>query len=303
MKKQIKNKVRKSIKERNEHYPMENVMVSVIMSSCNPKDTRNLIRAVRSVIGQSYRNWELILIDDGSQKKYAEIIRKVSSLDQRIHYIRNESNKGLAFSLNRGIRLAKGKYIARMDDDDYSRKDRLQKQVEFLNNYPQYQWVGSNALLKDKNEIWGCRKMPVIPGKKHFLRYSPYIHPSVMFRKRPVFAKEGYSISKAFTQCEDYELFLRLYEQGYRGYNLQEPLIIYHEDKHSYEKRKYGRRIREAKLRQHHFKKLKINPFYRSLFVIKPLLVGCIPGTIQHRIRKNEVRKTKNEPKQKKKKI
>lgn len=282
---------------------MEEIMVSVIMSSYNPKDTQNLFRAVRSVIRQSYRNWELILIDDGSQKKYAEKIKKASALDKRIHYIRNENNKGLAFSLNKGIRLAKGKYIARMDDDDYSRKDRLERQVEFLNNYPQYQWVGSSALLKERDRIWGCRKMPVIPGKKDFLRCSPYIHPSVMFRKFPVFAKEGYSISKAFAQCEDYELFLRLYEHGYRGYNLQEPLLIYQEDEHSYKKRKYDRRIRETKLRHHSFKKLKVNPAYRSLFVIKPLLVGCIPGAFQHCIRKNEVRKKKYDSRTKKKKV
>lgn len=299
----MKCKMRKNLKERIEHYPMEKIMVSVIMSSYNPKDTQKLFRAVRSVIRQSYRNWELILIDDGSHKKYAEKIRKASALDKRIHYIRNENNKGLAFSLNKGIRLAKGKYIARMDDDDYSRKDRLEKQVEFLNNYPQYQWVGSNALLKDQNGIWGCRKMPVIPGKKDFFKCSPYIHPSVMFRKFPVFAKEGYCISKAFAQCEDYELFLRLYDQGYRGYNLQEPLLIYQEDEHSYEKRKYDRRIRETKLRYNSFKKLKVNPFYRSFFVIKPLLVGCIPGAFQHRMWKNEVRKKKYDSRAKKKKI
>lgn len=299
----MKNKIRKTLKERSEYSFMENVVVSVIMSSYNPQNTQNLFRAVRSVISQSYRDWELILIDDGSQKKYAEKIRKASTFDPRIHYIRNESNKGLAFSLNRGIHMAKGKYIARMDDDDVSRKDRLQKQVEFLNNYPQYQWVGSNALLKNENQIWGCRKMPVIPDKKDFLKCSPYIHPSVMFRKFPVFSREGYCISKAFAQCEDYELFLRLYHQGYRGYNLQEPLLVYQEEAASYKKRKYNRRIREAKLRHYCFKELNINPVIRSLFVIKPLLAGCIPGTLQHRIRKNEVRKKKHASGRAKKKI
>lgn len=266
----------------------------MIMSSYNPKDTQMLFQSVRSIIRQTFQEWELLLIDDGSQRSYAKNIREAAALDKRIRYIRNKTNKGLAFSLNRGILLAKGSYIARMDDDDYSRKDRLEKQVEFLEQYPQYQWVGSSALLMEQKHIWGIRIMPVIPVKKDFFRCSPFVHPSVMFRKDWIFSKEMYSADRKFRQCEDYELFLRLYAKGYRGYNLLEPLLIYQENTDSYKKRTYDRRVREVKLRHQMFQTLKCNSVYRTLFVIKPLIVGCIPGKLQHWIHRKEVIRKKH---------
>lgn len=260
--------------------------ISVIMGVYNPENSLHLFYAVKSIQEQSFKDWELILYDDGSKEEYARFIREAAALDERIVYFRCRENHGLAFALNACICLSHGKYIARMDDDDLSRKDRLEKQYDFLEAYPQYHWVGSSARLMDGRQFWGKRKMPLIPGKKDFLHYSPYIHPSVMFRRNVLISCGGYSTLKKNRQCEDYELFIRLYEKGFRGYNLQEPLLAYREDKYSYERRTYSRRIREMRLRMEGFKKLDILDLEGFFYSLKPLGAGLVPGPVQHFIRR-----------------
>ena len=150
------------------------------MGVYNP-DERQLKEAVRSICAQTVKDWEMILYDDGSDREHAEIIRRVSHVDKRIRWIRNNQNHGLAYALNEGLRLAEGMYIARMDDDDIALPDRFEKQCRFLEEHPEFQWTGTNAELFDDAGVWGKEKMPGIPKKEDFLKYSPYIHPSVMF--------------------------------------------------------------------------------------------------------------------------
>ena len=100
-----------------------------------------------------------------------------------------------------------------------------------------------------------CRKLP---EASDFLSYSPYIHPSVMFRAEVLRKIKGYPISEETRRCEDYELFMRLHKAGYRGYNLQEPLIRYREDEHTYRKRTIQSRMQEVKIRYRGFRQLGI---------------------------------------------
>ena len=260
--------------------------ISVIMSVYNPENSISLFQAVKSIQEQTFQEWELILYDDGSREEYARFIREAAALDERILYFRCKENHGLAFALNACICLSHGTYIARMDGDDLSRKDRLENQYEFLECYPQYQWVGSNARLMDGRRFWGIQKMPPIPDKRDFLFCSPYIHPSVMFRKSVLTACGGYSTLPENRQCEDYELFMRLYEKGFRGYNLQEPLLAYREEERSYERRTFARRLREMRLRMQYFKRLELLDLTGFCYGLKPLAAGMVPGSVQHFIRK-----------------
>lgn len=260
--------------------------ISVIMSVFNPIEKSYLFQAVHSIIQQTFQDWELILYDDGSEKNCAKMIQEIGKLDHRIFCVRNSQNLGLSHALNECIRLASGNYIARMDADDWSRIDRLQKQYVFLKSSPQYQWVGSNAELMDQSGVWGVQKMPEIPKKTDFLWNSPYIHPSVTFRRDTLIQNMGYSTSPVNLQCEDYELFIRLHKNGCQGYNIQEPLLQYREDKESVKKRTYQRRIREMKVRYHGFHDLGILNCSTFLYVLKPLAVGAIPKSLYRQIRK-----------------
>lgn len=271
-----------------------NVKISVVMGVFNPQDSGRFFRAVDSVIQQSFSEWELILYDDGSAAESAKTIQKAAERDRRILLLRGEKNRGLAFALNECIRHAAGGYIARMDDDDFSKPDRFRKQYDFLQAYPQYQWVGSDIELVDQNGVWGYQKMPEAPSKRDYLFNSPYVHPSVLFRREALERVGCYSGHKAVLQCEDYDLFLRLQKEGMRGYNLPEPLLQYWEDYESYKKRTYRRRIREMKLRYRGFRELGILNRGTFPYVVKPLLVGAIPAPVHHYI-KRKIRRPKKE--------
>ena len=261
------------------------VEISIIMGVFNPEKAR-LFRAVDSIIHQTFHNWELLLYDDGSEKMSAQYIRAAAARDERVVYIRSCQNHGLAYALNACLRRAAGRYIARMDDDDIAICHRLEKQYAFLNAYPQFQWVGSNAELFDAGGVWGYQKMPEIPTKNDFLFNSPYIHPSVMFRREVRIKNGGYSVARRDRHGEDYELFMRLHRNGNRGCNLQEPLLQYFEDYTSHKRRTYRRRIQEMGLRYRGFKELGILSKETFHYVLKPLLIGVVPAPVHHYIRR-----------------
>ena len=109
--------------------------ISVIMSTFNPKELE-LSRSVQSIIDQSYTSWELLIYDDGSDSEGREIIEQMTKFDKRIRYLRGDSNRGIAVGLNECIKVSKGEYIARMDDDDVClprrfAKDRVWKRSSF----------------------------------------------------------------------------------------------------------------------------------------------------------------------------
>lgn len=253
--------------------------VSVIMGVYNQWSESILGEAVNSILNQTLEDFEFIIYDDGSDSKAAGYIRSLEALDDRIVLIGAEENHGLAFSLNACIGRAKGKYIARMDADDISLPQRLQVQVDFLENHPEYMWCGTNAEVFDENGIWGKRCMPEIPKKEDYLRFSPYIHPTVMYRASVFEENEGYyKVSKETLRCEDYEIFMRLRQVGYQGYNIQQDLFRYREDKDSYKRRKFKFRVNEAKIRYRNFKNMHILWPVGWLYVLRPIIAGFLPN-------------------------
>lgn len=257
-------------------------LISVIMCVYNPEDKAQLMSAVRSIIQQKYSHWELLLYNDGSDSEYLAQIQRAVSLDERIRYIEGKENHGLAYGLNVCLAQASGKYVARMDGDDISAPLRFRKMCEFLETHPEYQWVGCNTALINENGRWGDRKMPRIPKAEDFLKYSPYVHPAVIFRKEVLAVCHGYKISR---RGEDYELFMRLHSKGYQGYNLQEELFFYREDQNTYHHRKYQYQIEEVGIRFRGFRSLKILKLSTFFYVIKPLLTGLLPYSILNRLK------------------
>lgn len=253
---------------------MRNPVVSVIMGSYNPTNREGLESAVKSIIEQSFTDWEFIICDDGSAEPYASYLSELSQLDDRIICIRNEENHGLAYSLNRCLDIAKGEFIARMDDDDISLPERFEKELDFLLKNPEYAWVGSEAALFDNNGRWGIGSRPEVPEERDYLRYSPFIHPSVMFRKKPLLKVHGYSEEKKALRCEDYELFMKLAAKGYKGYNLQEILFKYQENSHAYGKKKFCFYYYESLVRAEGFKRMDVAFIKRIPYIFKPYVVA-----------------------------
>jgi glycosyltransferase involved in cell wall biosynthesis len=199
--------------------------VSIILPTFNGEKT--IKTAMHSVLRQSFFNWELIIIDDGSTDNTRECIERYSVKDSRIILISHEKNKGLQESLNHGLSLARGTYIARIDDDDvWINTNKLQKQVDFLNNNKEYVLVGTGAIVVDEKGSEITRYlMPETDTqiRKKILRANTFIHSSVIYRTESVVSVGGYQIEK---MLEDYDLWLRLGKIG-KFKNLQEYSICY----------------------------------------------------------------------------
>lgn len=258
--------------------------VSVIMPVYNIADLSVLQAAVDSIRDQTCQDWELIICDDGSTDNTAQAIKQMIENDARIHFIQNKKNRGAGHARNACIRAACGKYIAVMDADDISKPRRLEKQAAFLESHPEYALVGCNALLIDSHGAWGERRLEEKPVKESFLSTLPFVHPSIMMRREVAWKLHGYAQTPQTRRVEDYDLLMRLYASGYRGYNIQETLFCYREDLDSYKKRKYGYRIDECRVRFARFRDMGI--LRGNLrYVLKPLAVGMIPRCIMRKLR------------------
>lgn len=255
------------------------VVVSVIMGVYNQKNEELLKRSIQSILSQSEKSIEFIICDDGSNIENKTLLRNLASQDERIIFIENQHNMGLSYTLNRCIDLANGEFIARMDDDDISDKKRLEFEVDFLRKNKEFSFVGCSAyLIDDKGEIWSERITITEPRKEDFLKGSQFIHPSVLFRAN-VLKENKYSCKSWCERTEDYDLWMRLYAKGNRGYNLKEKLFYYREDLDGMKKRKMKYRINEMIVRYHGFKSLNII-LVGIPFLIKPILVGMLPNRI-----------------------
>ena len=153
--------------------------VSIIMGIYNCADT--LPKAIDSILAQTYTDWELIMSDDCSTvSTYAVAESYQKQYPEKIVLIKNESNKKLAFTLNHCLEYAKGEYIARMDGDDISIPERLEKQINFLQANPEYQLVGT--LMQRFNEdgladIVGAKEEP---DKYTIITQAPFNHATIL---------------------------------------------------------------------------------------------------------------------------
>lgn len=185
---------------------------------------RYVAEAIDSILSQSYRDWELIIINDGSTDNSESIITQYE--DSRIYYIKNPVNLKLIKTLNKGIDYCHGEYIARMDADDIALPDRLKQQVEFLDSHADHLMCGTNAIVIDKagNKTGKIRNLPDNDFLQINMLFSPpFIHPSIMIR-REVLRENRYD--ENYKHVEDYELWCRIANRG-KIANLNKDLLLY----------------------------------------------------------------------------
>lgn len=170
--------------------------------------------ALTSIWQQTFRDFELLVIDDGSTDETAACLRSVK--DRRLRVIRNEVSQGVAQSLNRGMELAKSPLIARQDADDLSLPERLGRQVEFMRSHPECLVVGTQGRMIDAAGLdigpYVFRPTGEREIRELILRSSPFIHGSVMMRRDAVLAAGGYR--GKVRRAEDYDLWLRMAARG-----------------------------------------------------------------------------------------
>ncbi|HGF1449278.1 TPA: glycosyltransferase family 2 protein [Streptococcus suis] len=271
---------------------MEKKLISIIMSVYNAEKT--IATCIDSIIYQDYQNWEFIICDDCSTDSTYNILKEYQSKDTRIKVIRNEKNSKLAFSLNHCLRYCSGVYVARMDDDDISMPNRLSEQVEFLNNHPEYHLVGSCAYVDDGINENSIKNVKEVPRKMDLLRGSPFMHPTIMIRKSTMDELAGYTVAWRTQRGQDLDLWFRLYSKGFKGYNIQEPLLVYRRSLTDFKKISFKNNLMYFLTMLYGYRLLKV-PFYKYFFTIKPLLSVIIPNRIKMKYHKNQRDKLKND--------
>jgi len=197
--------------------------ISVVMPVYNGE--KYLKQAVESILNQSFKDFEFIIVNGNSVDKSLEILRDFQQKDERIKLVSGE-NKGLIYSLNEGVKMAQGEYIVRMDADDVSYPNRLEKQLKYV----QEKGLDVCGTWAEGVDAFGSkiREMQYPPDankiKTFTLLHSPFIHPSVIFRK-DVFDEVG-GYRSFFKHIEDYELWTRLVFK-YKTDNIPEALLKY----------------------------------------------------------------------------
>lgn len=262
-------------------------LISVLMGVYYRRpDVALLVRSVNSILQQSVADFELLICDDGSNEIACAFLDETVRQDKRVKLVRLSNAFALAVKLNRCLAKAKGQWIARMDDDDYSYPERFSKQLAYLQQNPQVAFVGCNVNLVCGGEVVGQRNFVERPQVRDFYFKQPFIHPSLLFRRDVLEAVGGYSEAKRQLLCEDYDLLLRLYKSGYKGANLQEILLDYTIPNTAKGSRKMRHRWNEAVTRYGRFKELSVLPGAWP-YVVKPLAVGLLPEFILRKLKKN----------------
>jgi glycosyltransferase involved in cell wall biosynthesis len=248
-------------------------IVSVVMSVYNAEET--IDDAIKSILGQTLEDYELILIDDGSTDRTRQILEEYADKESRIRVI-SHKNIGLTRSLNRGLQEAKGKYIARQDADDYSYPQRLAMQVELMENNPDIVLCGSNCDNVYSDGItsqWGHKTEEVL--KSSIPYKTPFAHSTAIFKTDSARKLGGYD--ETFVTAQDMEFWIRLSAQG-RVVMLEQPLIKRHVLDNSVSVKKRWRQNYDAfRARWKHNRNNRVLALYHTL---RSFLISLLPAKV-----------------------
>ncbi|MCK9581419.1 MAG: glycosyltransferase [Methanoregula sp.] len=186
-----------------------------------------LPKAIDSILAQSFSDWELIIVDDGSIDNTEQVVREYTAKYSTIKFFKNENNLGIVKSRNLALNMCAGEYVAVLDsDDEWADKNKLQKQINFFGQNPDYVLCGTMAkIINENNEEGGnvIHKISDTEIRKRILFGNQFVHSSVMYRRAAALAAGGYG---EFGVGEDYDLFLRLGLKGKVG-NLPDIMVNY----------------------------------------------------------------------------
>ena len=252
--------------------------VSIVMGIYNCE--KYLAESIESILNQTYKEWELIMCDDGSIDNTVKIASEyVNKYPDKIKLLINEKNMGLNYTLNKCILHAKGEYIARQDGDDVSLPNRLEIEMRFLEENPEYSLVSSNMIFFDEKGDWGRSHNYGELKKENFIKGSPICHAPCVIKTEALKDVGCYSVDEKLLRVEDYHLWFKLFIAGYKCYSLEETLYKMRDDNDAYKRRNLKNRINETRLKLWGFKKIKI-PIYKYIWAVKPIIAFLLPKKI-----------------------
>ncbi|PML75588.1 glycosyltransferase [Enterovibrio norvegicus] len=269
---------------------MENV--AVIMSVYRSDCLSDLMVAVNSILGQTYKNIHLYLFRDGEVPENIQSYLDTISENDQVYLYQSPSNNGLAKALNKLIdRVVSSKdyaFVARMDSDDISRPARIERQVDFLRRNPDVDVCGTSC--KEFGASFALAEKHLPTTHLELLEFSitrcPFIHPTVMFRIRVFDSGIRYPTETAFT--EDMALWLELLTQGYKFSNINEILLDYRLNENTIKRRKgLDKAISEVKVRLLHMVKLERISIKSVLLILSRLAFHLLPNSLMRLAYKN----------------
>lgn len=265
---------------------IDNETVSVIMAVYNCEETVSY--AIESILNQTYQDIQLIICNDCSTDNTKRIVTEYAEkYPDKIIFIENEKNLMLPSSLNHCLKYATGKYIARMDGDDYSYPNRFEIQVNYLREHEDVDLVGVGMEIFDGKRVLGTVTRNIRPDKTESIYTNPFLHATIMTYAYVYESLNGYSLEDRAVRVEDADLWIRFFAKGFIGENIQEVYYRVLEDENTMSRRKFKYKIngyKTSKFGVETFglsKRHLIKPFFR-------LLKGLIPKPIYvllHRIK------------------
>lgn len=249
---------------------------------------KTIERAIRSLYEYT-GEMEVIAVNDGSSDNTLAVLSALKKQFLTLKVFSNEKNRGLTYSLNFAFSKSSGEFIARLDADDINAKSRFEKQLLFMSEHPEYAFCAGNAILFDENGNYARRKFPEKVTVNEIVRENPFIHPTLFIRRSALEKVGAYRDIKKTVRCEDYDLIFRLYATGLYGYNINEDLIYYFEERNGAGKHSFKTRRNEFYVRRYGS---KINNSKRGrMLAFKPLILSVLPAKLYKKLHKSKQEK------------
>ncbi|WP_440897998.1 glycosyltransferase family 2 protein [Amphibacillus sp. Q70] len=241
------------------------VLVSIVMPAYNCE--KYIVEAINSVLAQTYQNWELLVLDDGSKDNTLQIINEFGEKDSRVRPLQNEKNMGVSATRNKGIDLATGDWIAFLDSDDLWEPSKLEKQLEISGRYlAEFLFTGSSYINEEGEPFKGIFEVPERVTYKKLRKHNVISCSSVLVKKKYF---ENIKMEKD-DMHEDYAVWLRILKLGVTAYGLNEPLLVYRISKNS----KSGNKLKTVKMTYRVFRFIGINPIGSAYFMLRHTLAS-----------------------------
>lgn len=251
--------------------------ITVLMGIYNCAPT--LQEALDSLYAQTYKNFKIVMCDDGSKDNTLKIAEENARMHENVIVIKNERNMGLNYTLNHCLEYADTEYIARMDGDDLSVISRFEEQIKFLDAHPEYAVVSAPMIYFDENGDfrWGKGKGEV--EAKDFVHGTPICHAPSMSRTDVIKSVGGYSVGKNLLRVEDYHLWFKVYAAGHKLYMLNKCLYKMRDDRSAIARRNWITRRNEAYVKHKGYNMIGL-PWWYQIYTIEPILKYFAPQWI-----------------------
>lgn len=263
--------------------------ITVLMAIYNCADT--LEEALDSLMNQTYQRFKVVLCDDCSTDNTYEVAQKyITKHPEKFILIKNEQNMKLPYSLNRCLEYADTEYVARMDGDDLSKPERFEKEIEFLDNHPEYALVSCPMEYFDDSGVFGKGKTISRPTRKDMKKNTPHCHAPVMIRTNIIKEVGGYTVKKWTERGQDVHLWAKIYSKGHCGFNLSDHLYQMRDDGAAFKRRSFKQACYGV-VRNYKIHRLMGFPYYLILDQVRPLILALLPGPIYRKLHASRMQK------------